>query len=371
MNKQDVRILTTNSADYRSNNPLAKAGNVLFVEKEDDETVAAFERSTTGETLTKQQRMQNDIGEYNKPVTRTDPRTKFKPDPPALREMRKRGKKTSRKPTGEALTQAFSKCVKKHHLINNLAQVLPGITFGEVARSDIDFAKADLQKIFSGGLNRATVTVADKDQVDILSMSKHLLVRVRVYSESTLAPFDSRAIPNMMSRKMVNKWNIRMMLTTRRIKVTNSAFEKCLGQLRDVPIQMGALVVPFEFFVIESSPYDIIIGLPTMIKLRARPDYHRMVLKVLFEGDSEILNIEYEREVGRSSEKELTSDEVGESNNDEESEEGLVLMLRDGKTYAPDCEEEELIDQKLCHQNQISGEGIESIVRKYPELIPD
>ena len=41
-----------------------------------------------------------------------------------------------------------------------------------------------------------------------------------------------------------------------------------------------------------------------------------MVLKVHFEGDSEILNYEYEREVGHTSEDEFTSDGCGGSNND-------------------------------------------------------
>ena len=64
----------------------------MFVEKEDDETVAAFKRSATGETLTKQQRMQNDIAEYNNPVIRTDPRTKLEPVLPAPRKMGKRAR---------------------------------------------------------------------------------------------------------------------------------------------------------------------------------------------------------------------------------------------------------------------------------------
>ena len=52
-----------------------KEDSILFVEKEDDKTVATFKRSATGETLTKQQTMQNDIAEYNEPVIGTDPRT--------------------------------------------------------------------------------------------------------------------------------------------------------------------------------------------------------------------------------------------------------------------------------------------------------
>ena len=153
--------------------------------------------------------------------------------------MGKKSKKASRKPTGKALIQALSKRVEKYDLINNLAQAPAGITFGQIARGDIDFAKADLQKILSGRLNRATVTFADKDQVHGLSTSRHLLIRVRVYSESTLALFYSGAISNVMSRKMVEKLHIRMMPTTRRIKVANCAFEKCVGHLHDVPIQMG------------------------------------------------------------------------------------------------------------------------------------
>ena len=57
MDKQDVRIVRTNSADDSSSNHLAKADNVLFVEQEDDKTAEAFKRSATGETLAKKQRI--------------------------------------------------------------------------------------------------------------------------------------------------------------------------------------------------------------------------------------------------------------------------------------------------------------------------
>ena len=65
----------------------------MFVGQEAEETVAAFKRSATGETQTKQQNMQNDIAEYNKPVIRTDPRTKFELDFPAPRKMGKGARK--------------------------------------------------------------------------------------------------------------------------------------------------------------------------------------------------------------------------------------------------------------------------------------
>lgn len=62
---------------------------------------------------------------------------------------------------------------------------------------------------------------------------------VRVYSESTLTVFGSGAIPNVMLQKMVEKLRIRMMSTTRRIKIANFTFYKCVNHLRDMPIQMG------------------------------------------------------------------------------------------------------------------------------------
>ena len=54
---------------------------------------------------------------------------------------------------------------------------------------------------------------------------------------------------------------------------------------------MEELVVLLEFSLIENLRYDRIIGLPTIIKLQARSDYYRMVLKVHFEAGSEMLRI--------------------------------------------------------------------------------
>ncbi len=44
-----------------------------------------------------------------------------------------------------------------------------------------------------------------------------------------------------------------------------------------------------------------------MMRLRARPDYARMLIMINFKGESEILNYEYEREIWNTSEDEFTS----------------------------------------------------------------
>ena len=112
MDKQEARTLRINSADDSCNNDLAKVDDVIFVEQEDHETVAAFNRSAIGETLTKQQGMQKDIAEYNKPVSRNNPGTKLYPDVPAPGKMGKRSKKISRRPTEKPLSKHSANVLK-------------------------------------------------------------------------------------------------------------------------------------------------------------------------------------------------------------------------------------------------------------------
>ncbi len=124
-------------------------------------------------------------------------------------------------------------------------------------------------------------------------MSRHLLARIEVYSESPMALFDSEDVPNVMLHKIVRKLHLRMKPTNRKIKVANCASNKCVVTLNEVQIPMGELALPMDLQVLEKTVYDILISLPTMIQLHARPDCYRMVLKT---RDSKILNYEYERE---------------------------------------------------------------------------
>ena len=93
----------------------------------------------------------------------------------------------------------------------------------------------ELQRILLGKIGRTSVNLARKDQVNGVSMSRHLLVWVEVHYESTMALLDSGAIPNIISHKMVKKLHFRMRLTNRSIKVANYASEKYVGLLNDVP----------------------------------------------------------------------------------------------------------------------------------------
>ena len=209
------------------------------------------------------------------------------------------------------------------------------------------------------------VNFAGEDEFHGVSMSQHSLVRVEVYSESTMALFDSGAIPNVMSHKMMKKLHLRMQTTNRSIKVANSASEKCVGTLNAVLISLEELVVTIHFLVLEETPYDILIGSLTIIQLRARPDYYRMVFKIHYGEDSEISNHEYERENGNTSGDEFTSDSADEDEQEVgDSIEELVLMPNEPEKKTESSDEDQLVDEKLSHLNSKQSRRSSETIQK-------
>ncbi len=96
-----------------------------------------------------------------------------------------------------------------------------------------------------------------------------------------------------------------------------------------------------------------------MIQLRARLDYYRMVLKIHYGGDSEILYYEYERDNGNTSEDEFTSDSADEDEHEvEDSIEELVLMLNEPEKKTESSDEDQLVAQKLSDLNSKDAEAV-------------
>ena len=210
---------------------------------EEENTAAAFKRFADGETLTKQQRMQNDIETCNKMQLKPKIAVRMNSDFPITCKAPKKSKNGGKESASKMVIAEFGKRVEKYDLINNLAQAQASTTFEHIALGDVYFAKNELARILSGEMGRAVVNFAGKDEVHGVSMSRHLLVRVQEYSESTMTFFDSGAISNFMKHKMVKKLHLRMQPTIRSIKVANCASEKCVARLNEVPISMGELVV--------------------------------------------------------------------------------------------------------------------------------
>ena len=155
-----------------------------------------------------------------------------------------------------------------------------------------------------------------------------------------------------------------MQLTKGSIKVANFASEKCVGTLNEVPICLGDLVVPMDFLVLDQTPYDIIVGMPTMIQLRAHLDYYHMVLKINYGENTEISNYEYKRDNGNTSEDEFKSDSADEDEQQvEDAIEELILMLNESEKKTKSSDKDQLGDKKLSHQDSRDTEAVKKIIR--------
>ncbi len=143
-----------------------------------------------------------------------------------------------------------------------------------------------------------------------------------------------------------------------------------MSTLNEVPISMVEYIVPIGFLVSEETPCNLLIGLLTMIQLHARPDYFRMVLKIHNIRDSEILNYEYERDNGNTSEDEFTTDSADEDEHKiVDAVQELVLMFNEPEKKTESSDEDQLLYENLSYLNMKDVETVRQILRDYPEVV--
>ena len=146
----------------------------MFLEEE--EAVAVFKRSANGETISKQQRMQNDIDEYANQGPKAFTRVNKDPDFPIHPKKSRKSRKNVKKSKVKAIIEALEHRVEKYDLMSSLARAHSGIIFGQIALGDIDLVKEELQRIFSVRRIRSYVNSADNNQARGISMTHNMLV---------------------------------------------------------------------------------------------------------------------------------------------------------------------------------------------------
>ena len=348
---------------------------IMLVDHSEDEMVLT-KRLASGEPLQKQVRFDGDGDEPmvqpSGSSSRRRPNFTQKENTPS--KMRKSKAKT---PKSKPIAQVLGKRVEQYDLLSSLAQASSGITFGQIARGDVDSVRRDLQKIFSGKVRKSAVHVTkdeDGKTDDPSPPNRHQLVSVTVYSEPVYALLDSGAIPNVMSMKFAKKLNLEVTPTNRRIVVANGASDGCEGVVSNVPVAFGSIVMRLKFLVIENMPFDIIIGDPTQIQMKAKIDKYHATVKLKLNGVTETLNLEYEPEFGDNSEDDFTSEtdsetDIGEISDDEDPE-ALLLMVNDEKEKGTVVtEERDLVDQKLSHLEENFAEKIRDLFAEYGDII--
>ena len=299
------------------------------------EVVAALKRNAQGEPLPKQHHSAADprptpsmVGpmEYMPPHRQSTPGVLIGVPPKNRRAQRKKTAPKSNK------VARLSSHVGRYSLLTELARAPSGITFGQLVRGDADDAKREMQKLFRSGTRKTKIaTVGDT------SFPRRLkLVPVKIYSKEAQALLDSGAIPNLMSSRLSDELSLIPSPTSRQITVANGDTSQCIGTVSGVPVSFTDLVVPIDFLVVLNTPFDLIIGCPTLETMAARLDLRKQMVKLSFQGRTVHLGLEYDRSsthvvnAGTDSE-DFTSGVEGELNDTGESDD--VSSLSDSEEY--------------------------------------
>lgn len=252
----------------------------------------------------------------------------------------------------------------KYEFLPESAKASCVLKFGQLLRGDAVEAKREMDKIFS-------VKSPLKDGVD----EKHrdhgrLVIKkiiVKVYGMGARALLNSGVLPNVLSKEFVDCLGIEPDNTNRRITAVMG--EKCpvVGMIKDVPIHLDKKVVNPNFLVVQGSPYDVIVGDPTMESMEGVLDLgHRVGSFVVYGDKIEIpREPEYVQEdagykVGTDTDDftSATSAEESEERQGSEleaSEEELIPMINDGEIKGAVCDS---TDSEPCS----GGEKFESVI---------
>ena len=357
---------------------------VMIVEESDGEEIVMTKRLATGEPVSKQVRFDEEGDQVlvNPPIqpTRLSPsinrrRPVLTPQNIAAGSKRKKVTKT-KDSKRKSILQALGKRVEQYDLLNNLAQAEAGITFGQIARGDVDNVRKDLQKILSGRFKNPSLNVAGEDEEEHVPPSRHQLVMLTVYSEPVYGLLDSGAIPDIMSSRLAEKLKLEVEPTNRRIIVANGASEGVQGVVSNIPVGFGKVVVRLKFLVMESVPFDLIISDPTQIKLRMKIDKYHSTVKVKMNGKSDTLNLQYEPDVGNNTDDDFTSgtsseEDIGEESDHEEYA-GLVLTVSERHSSAADSSEgKDMMTQKLSHLEPEYSQKMMDLLGDYSDVIAE
>ena len=177
--------------------------------------------------------------------------------------------------------------VERYGFLESLACAPAGIIFGQIANGDVDNVKKGLQNIMEKRVKRTSLNIAVEGDHGPSTPNSHQVVELVVYSEAVYGLLDSGAIPNVMSDKLANKLRLYLSRTERRIIVADGTSGSCAGSISGIPVSFGSIVMHLDFLVVSSVPYDLIIGAPMLVEMRACIDMYQQTVTIRNHGKAE------------------------------------------------------------------------------------
>ena len=338
----------------------------------EEEEVMAMPRDTSGLPPNKRVRVDvegdevlvdNNQANNQRPLRRRPTFTTpgWAPPPRRSKPSKTKGGKKPGSSKKKSVVQEMTKRVEQYDLVTSLAQASAGITFGQIARGDVDDVRKELQEVFSAKGKKKSVNAVGEHGNGFVPPNRHQVVRLTVHSEHVYALLDSGAIPNVMSLELARKLKLELRPSSRRIIVADGSTNACEGIVDSVPVGFGNIVKKLRFMVIKSVPFHLIIGAPTLVLMCTSIDLYHHTVKIWYSGQTETLSLEYEPEFGDDTEDDFTSDSTKEDDIGEESDpsedEVLILMVGDGGENIQAASKDEAIDISCSMSVSSTGES--------------
>ena len=158
-----------------------------------------------------------------------------------------------------------------------------------------------------------------------LSINRQI-VELAVCSEAVYGLLDSGTIPNFISDKLANKLRLELSPIESRIIVVDGISGSWAGSISVIPVSFDSIVMRFNFLVIASVPYALIISAPTLVEMHACIDMYHQTVTIRNHGKTEVLNLMHEPETWDGSDDGLTTESESDIGEDSDKEDYSVFV---------------------------------------------
>lgn len=87
---------------------------------------------------------------------------------------------------------------------------------------------------------------------------------MELYGTENYALLDTGAVTNLISGDLCQKLALSPTEIDRQVTVADGTVAKFLGSVKGVPVSYGSIVSHLEFLVVKNTPFDVIVGSPTL-----------------------------------------------------------------------------------------------------------
>lgn len=110
------------------------------------------------------------------------------------------------------------------------------------------------------------------------------LAQVHVFCTPVMTFFDSGTIPDVLSTGQCQMLHLTSNSTNRIITMVDNKETAVIGEVSRVPIKEGLVTFRLSFSVVQTTPYHLIIGCPSMKTLQASLDIDKVIVTFRYGG---------------------------------------------------------------------------------------